>query len=128
MKEQDTNYTLPPSAVQNIIAGNIGLGESYILYETAENEFTTLIKKPFSGEYREIRIYKDNQYNSVWNIERKEVENGNYKVNNEYYTYSNIGYGQPLNLPIYEQITSYSTIMLCSIILITFVFRKVFRI
>lgn len=127
MKAQDTDYTTPPTAVQNIVASNIGLGESYILYETNDNEFTALIKKPFSDDFREIRIYRESAYNSTWEVERTNTNQGRYTVYNEYYTFSNIGYGQTLDLPIHEQVTSYSSIILCCLIVILFTFRKVFR-
>lgn len=121
---QYTDYGSIPTAVQNLIANKVGLLDSYILMQTGQYEYTALIKSV--TDCQEVRVYRSSgtNYSSLYNVE---VSAGtwDYTVSNEYYCYSNVGYGAALDLPVVEGVTSHATAILAAALMLAIVFKGV---
>lgn len=89
------SYSTVPNAAISIVANRVGMLDSYIMFCTADNEYTALIN-PIVGEPFKVVVYRANSvdYNYVWNVYETEVSDTNYSISNEYYCYSNIRVGQ----------------------------------
>lgn len=89
------NYYSVPSAAISIVANRVGMLDSYIMFCTAENEYTALIN-PIVGKPFKVVVSRVNSgsYNYVWRVSESEVADTEYSVSNEYYCYSNIRLGQ----------------------------------
>lgn len=124
MITQSNNNSTASATVQNIVANKVGLLDSYILFNTGDNEYTALIKDHATKDIEQIRIYRTNNQ-SQWQVESRTATEFEYTVNNEYYAFSNLGIGQPLNCPIYQQTTAYATVIMCCIVLFAVLFKGV---
>lgn len=89
------SYSTVPNAAIAIVANRVGMLDSYIMFATAENEYTALIN-PVVGKPFKVVVSRGNSgsYNYVWRVSETEVSDTNYSVSNEYYCYSNIRLGQ----------------------------------
>ena len=123
MINQYNSYGSISSDIQNIVANNVSLLDSYILMQTGENEYTALIYDNATKKTEQLRFYRTSgNYSSSWRIERTE-STFDYQLTNEYYCYSNVGFGRSLSLPVYQAVTSFS---LCSITVLLF-FAVIFK-
>ncbi len=116
---QYIDYGSIPQAVRELVASKISLLDQYILVQTGAQEYTALINKPGLG-CQQIRIYRTGNYGGVYQVD---VSSGtwSYTVSNEYYAYSNVGYGTQLDLPVTEAVTSWASVILaCALILAIF--------
>lgn len=120
---QYTDYGSIPQAVRDLVANKISLLDSYILMQTGSAEYTALIYKPGLNECTQIRVYRSNNYNTY----SVEVTEGtwDYTVRNEYYCYSNVGYGASLDLPVVEGVTAHATVILACALMLGIVFKGV---
>lgn len=125
MNQITSGYSSASADIQNLIANDITLMDRYILFQTDENEWTALIQNVATKKTRQIRVYRSNTsgYSSVYSVDRSEVDTMTFDVSNEYYTYSNIGYGKSLNLPVYDGVTAWC-LMICTCLLM---FAVVFK-
>lgn len=89
------SYSSVPNAAISIVANRVGMLDSYIMFCTAENEYTALIN-PIVGKPFEVVVSRVNSgnYNYVWCVHEKETADTSYTLSNEYYCYSNIRLGQ----------------------------------
>jgi hypothetical protein len=89
------SYSTVPNAAISIVANRVGMLDSYIMFCTAENEYTALIN-PIVGKPFKVVLSRDNSgnYNYVWRVSETETADTNYTLSNEYYCYSNIRVGQ----------------------------------
>lgn len=89
------SYFSVPSAAISIVVNRVGMLDSYIMFCTAENEYTALIN-PIVGKPFKVVISRVNSgnYNYVWRVSETETADTNYTLSNEYYCYSNIRVGQ----------------------------------
>lgn len=89
------SYSSVPNSAISIVANRVGMLDSYIMFATAENEYTALIN-PVVGKPFKVVVSRGNGsgYNYVWRVSEAEVTDTSYTVSNEYYCYSNIRLGQ----------------------------------
>lgn len=111
--------------VQNIVANSVSVLDLYVLMQTGEYEYTALIKNMASKEVEEITISRTSgsNYSTTYSVTRKDVDEFDYKVSNEYYTFSNCGFGKSLDIPAYEGIRTYGLTALTVLVFFMVVFK-----
>ncbi len=127
MISQYTNgYSNPSSDIQNIVANKVSLLDSYILMQTDANEYTALIYDPATKKTEEYIFTRDSStYNSYYSVSSKVVEDFEYYVNNEYYVYSNVGYGKSLDLPVNNGVIAHSLAVIVCLCMLGVMFKGV---
>lgn len=120
---QYADYGTIPQAVRDLVANKISLLDSYILMQTGQYEYTALINKSGLNICQQIRVYRTGNYSDY----AVEISEGtwDYNVANEYYCYSNIGYGASLSLPVVEGVTAHATVILACALMLAIVFKGV---
>lgn len=127
-----SSYSDPSTAIQNLIANKISLLDQYILMQTGQYEYTALVYNPNTKECVQYTISResDSGYSNYYDITEKSAD-FEYTVFNEYYVFSNVGYGKALDLPVYDGVISYSLIIICLMLLFAVVFKgalfKIFK-
>lgn len=121
------SYSSPSSDIQNIVANSISLLDKYVLFQTGENEYTALIKNIASKEIEQIRIYRNSVsgYNSRYAVSRQTVNDFSWNISNEYYAYSNCGFGKSLTIPSYQGALTYGVTALTTLVFFAVVFKGV---
>lgn len=126
IKQYTDSYSTISSDIQNIVANDISLGENYILMQTGQYEWTALIRKIGVNKCREIVITRltGSGYNNQYTVSRNDYT-GEFgaTITNEYYVYSDMGYGRSLDLPVYEGVTSWCMIIICCLLMFAVVFK-----
>lgn len=109
MITQYSEYGTINSDVQNLVANSVSVLDQYILMQTGEYEYTALVKNMASKEVEEIKVSRISStgYNTRYSVTRTNGVKFDYKVSNEYYVYSNVGYGKSLDIPAYEGVRTY---------------------
>ena len=117
---QYTEYGSIPQAVRDLVANKISLLDQYILLQTGAYEYTALIRNP-GQEVRKIIISRGSNYGTY----SVSVSDGiwDYSVSNEYYCYSNVGYGASLDLPVMEGVTAHATVILACALMFAIIFK-----
>lgn len=132
ISQYTTSYSDPTTAIQNLIANKISLLDQYILMQTGQYEYTALIYDPTSKECTQYTITRDSgsSYSTYYEVSQTSAD-FEYTVSNEYYVYSNVGYGKALDLPVYDGVISHSLIIICLLMLFMVVFKgalfKIFK-
>lgn len=123
--QYSTSYSSISSDIQNLVANSVSVLDKYVLMQTGEYEYTALIKNLASKEVEEITISRSsgNNYSTTYSVTRRDVDEFNYKVSNEYYTFSNCGFGKSLNIPAYEGIRTYGLTGLTVLVFFMVVFK-----
>lgn len=124
MTQYTTSYSSIPQAVRDVVANKISLLDSYILMQTGENEFTALVNKPGLNECRQYTFTRTGNYGSQYAVVES-VGQWDYTVRNEYYCYSNVGYGSALELPVVDLSIAHSSVILACAIMLAIVFKGV---
>lgn len=119
---QYTDYGTIPQAVRDLVANKISLLDSYILMQTGEYEYTALVNKPGIG-CKQYTVKRANNYGQYTFVES--VGTWDYTVRNEYYCYSNVGYGAALSLPVTELATAHACVILSCALMLAIVFKGV---
>ena len=121
-------YSTISTDIQNIVANDVALLEDYILIQTGQYEWTALINTRGINNCRYIKITRSSTsgYNNQYTVSRGEY-NGDFGANveNEYYTYSNVGVGRSLDLPIHQTATSYCLVFIACVLAFAIVFKGV---
>lgn len=117
---QYTEYGSIPQAVRDLIANKISLLDSYILMQTGDQQYTALINKPALG-CKQYVISRTNNYGQYSVSES--VGTWNYSVRNEYYVYSNVGYGAALDLPVVGHSIAHASVILACALMLAIVFK-----
>lgn len=118
------SYNNPSSDIQNLIANSVSILDKYILMQTGEYQYTALIKNMASKDVEKIVVSRnDSSYNARYSVMRQNGSDFNFNVSNEYYVYSNVGYGKSLNIPAYEGIRTYSITALTVLVFFMVVFK-----
>lgn len=126
MVTQHSNYSTVPTDVKNIIASKVSLLDKYIIMCTGDNEYTALIYNPPTKNTVQYRVYRQGQsYTNSWNIQRVNEVEFEYQVSNEYYVVSNVGYGQMMDLPVYEATQSFFSCTMVAIAFFAIIFKGV---
>ena len=119
---QYSDYGSIPQAVRDLVANKISLLDSYILMQTGEYQFTALVNKPGLG-CKQYTIQRTSNYGQYTVTET--TGTWEYTVTNEYYCYSNVGYGAALSLPVVELSTAHATVILACALMLAIVFKGV---
>lgn len=126
IKQYTDNYSTISADIQNMVANDVALLEDYILLQTGQYEWTALINTRGINKCRYIKITRTNTsgYNNQYTVSRGEYS-GEFgaTVGNEYYTYSNVGVGRSLDLPIYDTAVSYSIVFIACLFAFAVVFK-----
>ena len=119
------NYSSCPTEIQNIVANDIALLEEYVLMQTGQYEWTAQIHQIGTNKTREIVFTRSSSsnYNSYYNVERKENITFESTYTNEYYVFSNMGFGKSLDLPVYDGVISWCLMIICCILMFAVVFK-----
>ena len=120
---QYTDYGTVPQAVRDLVANKCQLLDQYILMQTGQQEYTALVRNPVTKETIQYRIYRVNNYNTWTVVQTFGV--WEYTVTNEYYCYSNIGYGSALNLPVVEGIQAHAAAVFVCVLMLAIMFKGV---
>lgn len=120
---QYTDYGSIPQAVRDLIANKISLLDSYILMQTGENKYTALIRKAGLNECRQYTISRANNYGHY--LVSESAGDWDYTVTNEYYVYSNVGYGAALDLPVVGHSIAHASVIVACALMLAIVFKGV---
>lgn len=120
MTQYDSNSTIP-QAVRDVVANKISLLDQYILFQTGQYEYTALVYKPGLNVCKQYVFTRGDNY-SVYTVTELEG-NFTYTVTNEYYCYSNVGYGMALDLPVVDLAIAHSTVILACALMLAIVFK-----
>lgn len=118
------SYSSITADVQAIVANRCSVLDKYVLMQTGEREYSALIYDPVSKECKRLTIERTNNY-SVWSVAEHTENDFSYVVNNEYYTYSNQGFGRALTLPCWEGMQTFSITFLCVVVSFAILFKGV---
>lgn len=121
---QYTDYSSIPQAVRDLVANKVSLLDSYILMQTGQYEYTALIDKPGLGVKQIVVSRNSSTYNSQYAVATSEGT-WDFVVTNEYYCYSNVGYGAALDLPVVEGATAHASVILACALMLAIVFKGV---
>lgn len=120
---QYTDYSSIPQAVRDLIANKISLLDSYILMQTGDQQFTALVNKPALG-CKQYVISRTGNYGSQYTV-TESVGTWDYNVHNEYYVYSNVGYGSALDLPVVDHSIAHASVIMACALMLAIVFKGV---
>lgn len=120
------SYSSPSSDIQNLIANKCSILDRYILMQTGEYEYSALVYNPCTKKCTQYTISRitTTGYNNRYQITEK-TGDFDYTVTNEYYVYSNDGYGKALDLPVTESVTSFSLLIISCVLMFAVVFKGV---
>ena len=121
------SYSSPSADVQNIVANSVSLIDQYVLIQTGQYEYTALIKNMASKNIEKIVISRNSTsgYNTQYNVKRSQTEDFTYQVTNEYYTYSNCGFGKSLDIPAYDGAVTYGITAITVVLFFAIMFKGV---
>lgn len=110
MDNQYLNTSSIPSQVINISNNKVGVLDDYILYCTGEYRYTLLTKSRLPGQTAKLYTFSrsDSAGDRYYRVTFTDNVPFEYQVSNEYYVYSNIGYGQALNPVCWQGIQTFS--------------------
>ena len=118
---QYTEYSSIPQAVRDLVANKISLLDSYILMQTGDQQFTALVNKPALG-CKQYVISRSGNYGNQYTV-TETTGNWDYTVRNEYYVYSNVGYGAALDLPVVDHSIAHACVILACVLMMAIVFK-----
>lgn len=121
---QSDDYGSISADIQNLVANSVSVLDLYVLMQTGEYEYTALIKNLANKEVEEITITRDSSnYSSRYRVSREIVSDFAYSYSNEYYVYSNCGFGKSLDIPSYEGIRTYGLTGITVLVFFMVVFK-----
>lgn len=125
IKQYTNSYSSPSTDIQNLVANSVSILDQYILMQTGEYEYTALIKNMANKEVEQIKVSRTSAsgYNTQYTVTRQNGADFNYTVLNEYYVYSNVGYGKSLNIPAYEGVRTYGLTALTVLVFFMVIFK-----
>ena len=119
-----TSYSNPTTDIQNLVANRVGMVDSYVVMQTAENEFTALIYNNITKDCTQLKFTRTGNYGSYYTVAESDGV-WEYAVINEYYVYSNDGVGKSLDLPVYKGVTSFSLCAITCVLTLAILFKGV---
>lgn len=125
IRQYTNSYSSASSDIQNLVANSVSVLDQYILMQTGEYEYTALIKNMASKDVEQITVSRSSSsgYNNQYSVTRQNGADFDFSVSNEYYVYSNVGYGKSLNIPSYEGIRTYGITALTVLVFFMIVFK-----
>lgn len=123
--QYSTSYSSPSSDIQNIVANSVSLLDKYVLVQTDDNEYTALVKNIASKEIEQITISRQNGtgFNNRYVVDREIVNDFSWNIPNEYYAYSNCGFGKSLDIPAYQGALTYGVTALTTLVFFAVIFK-----
>lgn len=112
-----------PQAIRDIVANKVQLLDQYILFQTGQYQYTALVRNPVTKDTTAYTFTRTNNYSQYTMV--KSPADWSYSVNNEYYCYSNVGYGAALDLPVVEGVTAHAGAVLVCALMLAIVFKGV---
>lgn len=124
--QYNVSYSAPSTEIQDLIANKCSILDRYILMQTGEQEYTALVYNPCTKNCVQYTVSRmtGNGYNNRYQITEKDSK-FEYTVSNEYYVFSNDGYGRALDLPVTESVTAYSLLIISCVLMFAIVFKGV---
>lgn len=124
IRQYTESYSSPSSDIQNLIANKVALLDQYILMQTGQYEYTALVYNPNTKDCIKYTISRSSSgsYNNVYTISENAAD-FEYSISNEYYIYSNVGYGKSLDLPVYDGVISHCLMIICCFLMFAVVFK-----
>lgn len=124
MAVQYTSYGSIPAVVQSVVANKVKLLDQYILFQTGEYEYTALIRNTSTGDVQQLVFTRESGYNSYYSVA---ISNGtwDWSISNEYYCYSNCGYGSALELPVVSGTIAHASVILCVSLMFAILYKGV---
>lgn len=125
IQQYTSSYSNASEDIQNLVANSVSVLDQYILMQTGEYEYTALIKNMASKEVEQIIVSRSTSsgYYNQYSVSRQDGADFDFTVSNEYYVYSNVGYGKSLNIPAYEGIRTYGITSLTVLVFFMVVFK-----
>lgn len=125
MIQYTESYGSCPSEIQNIVANDVALFECYSLIQTGQNEWTAQIYTFGTGATRQLKFNRSTQqgYTNTYTLTRSKDIEFKTVYENEYYCFSNMGFGKSLELPVYEALQTYSLMIVSCMLLFAVVFK-----
>ncbi len=120
---QYTDYGTIPQAVRDLVANKISLLDSYILMQTGENQYTALVNKPALG-CKQYTVQRSSNFGQLYTV-KESTGTWDYTVTNEYYCYSNVGYGAALSLPVTDLSIAHASVIVACALMLAIVFKGV---
>lgn len=121
---QYESYSSVPQQVRDIVANKCKLLDLYIVFQTGDNEYTALIHDQVSQRTTKLVFSRSSTY-GVYSVRVDEEAAWEFTVSNEYYVYSNVGYGSALDLPVVDGLAAHSLVFLTCIVCFWIFFRSV---
>lgn len=99
-----------PSQVINISNNKVGVLDDYILYCIGEYRYGLLTKSRLPGQTAKLYTFSRSSFSGdrYYTVSFTDNVPFEYNVTNEYYVYSNIGYGQSLTPVCWQGIQTFS--------------------
>lgn len=116
-------YGTIPQTVRDLVANKCQLLDQYILMQTDQTEYTALIRNPVTDTTIQLVFSRASNYGTYNVVQTYGV--WDYTVANEYYCYSNIGYGAALDLPVVEGIQAHAGAVLVCVLMLAIMFKGV---
>lgn len=121
---QSSDYGSIGSDIQNLVANSVSILDKYVLMQTGEYEYTALIKNVANSEVEKITVTRDSSnYSSKYSVKREIGSDFDFSYSNEYYCFSNCGFGKSLDIPSYEGIRTYGLTGLTVLVFFMVVFK-----
>lgn len=108
-KQQYSTPGTISSTVVNMCEQHIGLFDKYVIYQTGQYEYSCYIEKMLGG-VKLVTISRTNN-NSLWDISVTEADSFPTSLSYPYYSYSNCGWGQVLDLTAQTNIVCAVSVM-----------------
>ena len=125
MTQYTDNYSSCPNEIQNIVANSVNVLDEYVLFQTGQNEWTALIHTIGLNKTKKLVFSRNTQqgYNNTYIVRRYDDVEFEAIYYNEYYTFSNMGYGKSLDLPVYDGVISWSLLIIACSLMFAIVFK-----
>lgn len=125
MDNQYLNGSSIPSQIINISNNKVGVLDDYILYCTGDYRYSLLIKSRLPGQTAKLYTFSRSSsggYN-YYTVSFTDNVPFEYNVSNEYYVYSNIGYGQALTPVCWQGIQTFGLAGISCALFLAIVFK-----
>lgn len=127
IKQYTDSYSTPSTQIQNIVGNSVGILDEYVILQTGQNEYTASIYNPVTKKTELLTFSRNSSssYNNIYNVVRQTIDGAvEHVVNNEYYSYSNVGYGQSLStLPVQNGIISFGITAITVVLFFAIIFK-----
>ena len=120
---QYTDYGSIPQTVRDLVANKCQLLDEYILMQTGAAEYTALIRNPVTDTTTQVVVSRASNYGH-YTVSQTDGTWA-YSISNEYYCYSNIGYGSALDLPVVAGVTAHAGAVVVCVLMLAIMFKGV---